>query len=318
MATGISAKITKGGVSVLRLHYSADPGKRPGTEAGDAWIIQQAAGYPGGTKSARWKKEMEIDYGALGGTKALPEWENWVGAGRIVIPPFDATGYKLYGSYDHGWRSPSAYHVHGIDGDGNIVTLWEFYADHVPVALISDIIKGKSVTLPDGRHFQGNPFAGLEAQKIADPKIWAEDQAMSDNTMKSTCYLFEQQGVYFEPGERGGDTTVLEWLLGYFWADPQNPRYRITNNCPKLIWELGKMRHRELSAKVAMNRDAPEELVDKDNHAWDGLKMFLKLFPPKPYQVKSSAKPATFDWWRKLAKKEAGEVLPSYRREMAG
>lgn len=316
--TGMLERLTKSGLSVLRLHYSADPQKRPGTPAGDAWLAHALQGYPGGQQSPRWRKEMEIDYGAMGGTKLLPEWELWQTFGTIIIPLFEPHGYRLYGSYDHGWRNPACYLVHGVGADGQIVTLWEFYADHVPVAQIADVIKGQDVRLPDGRHFPGNPFAGQEAFRAADPHCWAEDQPLNDNTMKSIAELFRRQGVYFSQGERGGDTMVAEWLLGHYWKNPLQPLYRITTACPKLIWELGQQRHKEVSPKVALHRDQPEALVDKDNHAWDALKYFLQRFPPKPQEARAPGPPASFTWWRNLAikAKQGDPIKTTYRREM--
>ncbi|KKL88732.1 hypothetical protein LCGC14_1921710, partial [marine sediment metagenome] len=254
MIDGLSEKITSGRIPVLRLHYSSDPNKRPGTPAGDEWILEASQGYIGGTASPRWRKEMEIDYGALGGTRLFPEWEQWVAQGQIVIAPFQPTGYRLYGSYDHGWRNPAAFHVHGINGDGQIVTLWEFYASNVPVAQTARIILGECVVLGDGRRFDGNPFAGQETFKVADPSIWAQDQPMADNTMKSIAELFRRSGVYFTKGERGGDTMVAEWLHGHYWKDPRNPLLRITTNCPKLIWEIGQQRHKDDPPRVALHR----------------------------------------------------------------
>ena len=107
MIHGLAERLTAGGIPVLRLHYSSDPKKCPGTKDGDAWLVHATQGYPGGVKSPRWKKEMEIDYGALGGTRLFPEWELWSTNSHIIIPPFTATGYRIYGSYDHGWRHPS-------------------------------------------------------------------------------------------------------------------------------------------------------------------------------------------------------------------
>ena len=315
---GLSERITSGGIAVLRLHYSACPRKRPGTPEGDTWLADETRGYPGGTASPRWRKEMEIDYGALGGTRLFPEWEQWVALGAIVIAPFAPTGYRLYASYDHGWRNPSSYHVHGISGDGNIVTLWELYADHVPVQHLARIILGESVTLGDGRRFDGNPFAGQPAYIVADPSIWAEDRPMADDPNKSVAELFRRAGVYMTQGERGGDTMVAEWLHGHYWRDPTRPLYRITTACPKLIWEIGRLRHKEFSAKVALHRDQPEQFVSKDDHAWDSLKYFLQRFPPKPGEVKAPAPANTFRWWKDLAKKPMGEVMPTYRRQVVG
>lgn len=304
MISGLTTKITSAGIPVVRCHYSTDPKKRAGTPEGDIWLAQELLGYPGGIKSPRWRKEMEIEYGALGGTRLFPEWEQWANNGKIVIAPFEPFGYHLYGSYDHGWRNPACYLVHGINSDGLIATFYEFYGDHVPLQKISELIHGKDITLADGRRFRGNPFAEKEIFKIADPSIWAEDQPMVDNTNKSIAELFRRSGVYFSKGERGGDAMVAEWLYGHYWKDPLNPLYRITTACPKLIWELGQQRHKEYSPQVALHRNQPEELIDKDNHAWDSAKMFFQKFPPKPQASKALHKPNTFQWWRKMAAKE--------------
>lgn len=319
MLEGLSERLTSGGLPVLHLHYSADPSKRPGTEEGDKWLAEASSGYPGGTNSPRWRKEMEIDWGALSGTRLFPQWEQWSQNQRIVIPPFIPHGYRLYGSYDHGWRHPACYLVHGINPEGQIVTLWEFHASQVPVSQIARIIKGESVTVADGRRFPGNPYAGQEIYKVADCAIFAEDQAMSDNTMKSIATLFRMDGIVFIPAQQGGDTMVAEWLHGYWWQHPMEPLYRITTACQKLIWEIGQQRHKDISAQVALNKAQPEQLVDKNNDAWDAMKYFLQRFPPKPMQERAEKKAGSFMWWRKLNKLEKqGEAMPTYKREMVG
>lgn len=329
MMTGLQERLTTGGVPVLRLHYSADTKKRPGTEAGDAWLAQATQGYPGGTQSPRWRKEYEIDYGAISGTKLIPLWEQWKGNGRIVIPPFDPKGYRLYGSYDHGWRHPAAYHVHGINGDGQVVTLFEFFDSHVPYHIVARIIKGETVRAPptgctckghqQTRTFLGNPYAGQELVKWADPSMWAEDQLQSDGANKSMAHLFSQAGVHFLEGQRGGDTTMAEWLLGHYWADPSNPTYRLTTACPALIREIGLQRHKDVSEKVALNRAQPEALVDKDNDAWDSLKQFLMQFPPTPQTAQPAKKACTFEWWAQASRRVSdGEPMPTFQREVVG
>lgn len=323
MLHGLSERLTTSGIPVLRLHYGADPRKRAGTVEGDAWLHAATQGYPGGVQSPRWRKEMEIDYGALGGTKLFPDWETWTQHGAITIPAFTPHGYKLYGSYDHGWRHPACYLVHGMSGDGALVTLWEFYGSQVPVSAVAHIIHGDAVTLPDGRRFAGNPYAGQERYKIADPSIWAEDAPQSDNTMKSIAKLFMMEHVYFTKGERGGDTTVAEWLVGHYWKDPRAPLYRITLACPNLIREIGLQRHKDVSPVRAQDMAQPEQLVDKDNDAWDALKYFLLRFPPKPRAALAAQKPNSFAWWRQCAnalKDGAEDGTPSFtvQREMIG
>jgi hypothetical protein len=284
---------------------------------GDAWLESALKGYAGGKRNPRWRKEYEIEYGALGGSALFPEWELWSTNGRIIIPPFAPIGYRLYGSYDHGWRNPGCYLVHGIDSDGRFATLWECYADHVPISAWAKIIQGESVRLIDGREFAGNPYAGHEVWKVADPSMWAEDNAQSDAPNKSAAKLFRDAGVSFIAGERGGDTTLAEWLHGHHWKDPMDPLWRITATCEKLIWEIGRQRHKEISEKVALNKEQPEQLVDKDNHAWDSAKYFLMRFPPKALVQKPEDKGNTFAWWRKQTQAaQAGRPVGSFRREM--
>jgi hypothetical protein len=324
---GVSYAMVSGTIPLLRIHYSADPAKRPGTAEGDAWREQAAKRYPGGITSARWRKEMEIEYRALGGTKAIPNWETWKTNGRIVRPMHGAEHFKLYGSYDHGWTNPAAFHVHAINGDGRKFTLWEFYADRVPLSYIAKIIKGESVMLPrrddakietDRLAFPGNPYAGKLTWIVADPSLWAEDQPMKDEPNKSAAELFQREGVWLDKGERGGDLMVLEWLLGDLWADPEAPKYEISTACPWLVWELGEQRFKQHSAQVAMNANEPEILVDKHNHAWDGLKMWLKRFPPAAPSHKPAATPGNFTWWRRAAiRARRGEPIGTYRREIA-
>lgn len=312
---GFTCRITSTGIAVRRWHYSADSRKRPGTPNGDIWINDEARSYPLGRDDPSWQKEMEIKYGALGGSFLFPRWEIWKENGQVIIPPFDPEGYRIYASYDHGYNSPACFLVHGMNNDGVITTLWEFYDDHVPAHDIAEIIKGNNTRLQDGRWFRGNPYANRESFIIADPSIWAEDNPQHNGPNKSTAQIFRECGVSMIPGERGGDITVGEWLVGHFWKNPMVPLYRITSNCEKLIWELGKLRHREFSAVVSLYRNDPEDLVDKDNHAWDALKYFLKRFPPKPKIKVAESQPNTFQWWRKSVQRQfdEGTRIPTFK-----
>lgn len=321
---GLTPRLTSDHIPVLRLHYSSDPDKQPGTELGEQWRAQQAQGYPGGLQGPRWQKEMEIQYGAMGGTKCFPEWEQWISGAKIVIPHFEPHGYKLYGSFDHGWRNPACYLVAGIDYDGNIVMFWEAYGSFIPYDQMAKVIHGQPGRTRDRKTIPGNPHHGKEMFKLADPSIWAEDRPMADETMKSIAHLYSKQlpneeRVYFTPAERGGDTTVVEWLTSHFWADPQAPSLRITTACPNLIKELGKLQFKDVSANACLTKDAPEQLVDKDNHAWDAMKQFLLRFPPKHARPKPEEKPCSFAWWQKQVKAaKTGDTIKTYKREMVG
>lgn len=318
---GYSTRITSGGIGVLRYHYSADSNKRPGTPDGDQWIAEESKAYPQGMDDPRWKKEMEIQYGAMGGQFLFPRWEAWKTNGAIVIPTYDPIDCRLYGSYDHGWRNPSSFLVHAVDRTGDIVTLWEFYGSLVPAHQIAQIIKGYPGYGEDGTKYEGCPFPLQDlAFIVADPEIWKEDKPQLTGPNKSTAKIFRDLGVPLIQGDRGGDITVANWLHGYYWKDPLRPRYRILSSCPKLIWEIGQQRHKEFSAQVALKRSQPEELVDKDNHAWDALKYFIKKFPPPASATNPAHQPGTFAWARKQAiqrKRDPRTPIRTYRIDVA-
>lgn len=327
---GFTTRITSTGIGVRTLHYSADSRKRPATVAGNAWVAEEARAYPLGTEDPRWLKEMEIKYGALGGNYLFPRWERWKAEGNIVIGPFEPIGYRLYASYDHGWSNPAAFHVHGMDSDGRfVIGLWEFYATRVPSHLIAQLIQGHDIRTEDGRFFRGCPFAGQWSFIIADPSIWAEDLPQHNGPNKATAAIYRDCGVSMIPGERGGDKTVAEWLHGHFWKDPKAPLLRVAcpsdmldkhpkeycgPGAPMLTWEIGQQRDKEYSAAVALTRNQPDELVDKDNHAWDGMKYFLKRFPPAPLAKRAEQIPNTFNWWKKqLQRSQAGQTPRTFR-----
>src|SRR5262245_32472471 len=308
MHQGLGQRLTAGGLSVMRLHYSADPAKRPGTPAGEAWLARAVLGYPGGRDSARWRKEMEIKYGAMGGMSLFPKWAEWSTNGCIVVPALDSSRMVLYGSYDHGLLHPSSYLVHGIDDQGLAATIWECKAPMVPVKAWCRIINGMSVRLLDGREFQGNPYAGREQWRVADPSMWARDNNQSDGANKRTAQLFEEDTehpVFFERGMRGGDNTLAEYLHGYWWENPLEPRYRICACCTGLIDEIGKQRFTEISAQALTRKAAPETLVDRDNDSWDALKYWMLRFPPRAQVPKPPPQANTFAWWANHAGRKA-------------
>lgn len=311
---GISTRITSSGLPVLRLHYSADPNKRINTPQGNAWLAEALQGYPGGVKNPRWRKEMEIEYNALGGQKVIPDWEDWLTKGSIVRA-VNPTGWKFYATYDHGWRNPACYLIHAISPQGVCATLWEFYGAEVSVPNISKIIKGQGAA-----GYAGNPYHEQETIKIADPSIWAENQA--DPEYRSIGDAFVKQKVIFDKGERGGDTTVISWLLGDLWCDPANPRYTIAPNCINLIKEIGLQRYKDYTPRMLETHDNYESLVDKNNHAWDAMKMFFNRFylthlqrtEKKPLRQESGS----FSWWRKQTTYQRGETTPrSFRVKQA-
>ena len=68
---GLSKRTTKLGFNILRLHYSCDSDKDPSTPIGKRWYEEARRGM----SDARFRQEYELDYGALGGQRVFPDFE---------------------------------------------------------------------------------------------------------------------------------------------------------------------------------------------------------------------------------------------------
>jgi hypothetical protein len=314
----LTLRVTSGNLTVCRLHYAADETKNPANSAGRRWLPGALAGYQNGLSDPRWLKEMEIQYGAGGGQKVFPDWQKWLRNSNIFIDGgIDLTNAKLYGSYDHGYASPACYLVHAVWPGDKRATIWEFYDEQVEVPMIAQIIKGHdAVSSKTGKKYKGNPYAGREIMKICDPEIMRDNQVMARGPNKSVAYLFRQNGVNFVPGLKGDDGTVASWLTGNLWLDPMLPGYQIHRCCKNLIWELSMLQRVAHSPHVSKYKNQPEQLVDKDNHAWDALKYWLRKFPVGTVIVPEKKQEADFDFWMKLGKKPS-KLQKSYVRDFA-
>ena len=63
-----------------------------------------------------------------------------------------------------------------------------------------------------------------------------------------------------------------------------------------MIWELKKLRYRDYTAIMQETHNIKEELVDRDNHSYDDLKMFVTMF----FSTPQSAEEAKLESLRKI------------------
>jgi hypothetical protein len=311
---GVKHYTSDAGFHCIRVHYSADPEKDPATPIGAHWFEGAVKGYPGGTKSSAWRQEMEIDWESSGGELVFPQLTDY--EERIVINPFEIPeSWDCYGSFDYGHRNPSSFHIYAIDHDGNVYAAWEYYMAGKGYKSIADAIR----SCPYWDRMQYLP--------IADPSIWAKNQQNQvggdENDMKSIAQLFTElpaaSRIWFAPGKKGGDITVAEKINGLLWNEDdlkkgEKPRLYIFKTCPMQIWEMKKLRYADWSATMQEQRNIKEEIVDRDNHAFDDLKMFLTMFfaspdepkPPKMQKLKE-IDPVSYNEWISVAKMH-GEI----------
>lgn len=271
---GLSARKTRKGTLVRRVHYSAHP------ERGPEWVAKARQGY---TSQAIWDREQEIIHEAGGGERIFAEvfarWQD-----KILIDladGFQASPYwKRISGFDHGKANPTAALVACIDQDGVIYITGEYYMPGLSP-------KQHRPNLEELEWF-------LASEAIADPSIFHKSMAQSDGTFKAIADLYVEEGIRnMLPAPNTNELTGMERILNH-WSDldkreptlkivcPRGlreitkPIYGIHNfGCPNLLWELRRARREELSAGQLVHKNPSERIVDKDNHLRDCLKYIV-------------------------------------------
>lgn len=272
---GFSIRSLKSGAPVLRIHYSADP------DRGIGWAESERKKY---TSIAIWQREQEIDYGAGGGELLLAHllqtrWDDII----ISDPTPTPVEYKFMGGFDWGQKNPACLLDMSVDFDGNYIVEAEVYQsgltprEHLPLWS----------KLPHYHIIRSGPI-------YADPNIFYKTQAQADKTFRSIHELMGR-GAPVMAGGVQGDITCINRLLEW-WKEPV-PRLRIrmprlsnghykyawhkkqegvyVDGCPNLIWELMHIRRKKDSTFSLQTSSPTEQIVDKDNHAFDALKYVI-------------------------------------------
>jgi hypothetical protein len=112
------------------------------------------------------------------------------------------------------------------------------------------------------------------------------------------------------PGRAKVDVQVtIERFLGHYWSDPKKPKAFISAACPNLKHEAINLRWEEhTSAKTSMNKNNPERIMDKNNHAWDAT---CYVVDSRPAPIPERAKMVPYmsrEWLEIRAKEQRGEA----------
>ena len=257
--TGIETYKTKESFSVVKVHYTADPDKRS-----DIAIAELEKGYPGGRGGAAWRKEMEIDFTAYSGQllcyHILQQYRNKIIQERPIQPHF-----HKYGSLDWGRNNPASFHIYIVEDKKHIHSAHEIYQRDISIPTFSTLIKE-------------SPFYQDLLWISADPSIWNKNQETKEG-LRSLADMFYDEGLRLIKGKSRDDTLAINELLDrWYELDIKNPRYTISPKNSKQIWELERLRYKDLSTAMIEKSNPNEQLVDKDNHAWDDFKYFISTW----------------------------------------
>ena len=283
---GLSVRRTKGGIPVVRLHYTADPHRDP--ELNPAWKQTERKAY---TSQASWDREQEIIDDAGGGELVFADtlrtyWHKIVITDPAWMPD---PRWRVEAGFDHGKTNPTALERCYVDYAGTIYLCGEYYVpgkevwEHVP-----DIKK-----MADLRKI---------AECFADPTIFnitmqqSQAPGKPQERAKSINDLYIEQGIgLFSPFAMDRSDVSFAARVMAHWCNLENrePSLKIVCrnyserpvpglhnwDCPNLLWEMMRCRRVKLSAQQLLSRNVSEAIIDKDNHAMDACKYVVMSHP---------------------------------------
>ncbi len=270
MTRGISTRTTSLGFDVFRLHHTADPDKNPETEAGRLWLERAKKGM----SDARWRKEMDIDFRALGGELVFPEFE----PGFHVIAPFelDLDDWTVWMACDPHPRTPHAFLWLAVNKEDDMVIPCSWWPDYAVTptyrATVSQYVGGLDFLEED------HGFKGKLYKRLMD----VAGKGMNATEEHSFFEAYRDAGMTFYPAKKNRDLSgfelinkVLQPLTITIGNETKTkPRLMIMRGNDELVWQLGHLRFSEWRTN-STDKDPPERTEEKRKHLIDCLAYIL-------------------------------------------
>lgn len=284
---GMTVRRTQAGIPVVRIHYSAVPGRDT-----PEWKEEARREY---TSQAAFDRELEIRDEAGGGELALADtlvtyWN------KIVIT--DSTwrpdpNWVVEAGFDHGKVNATAFERAYLDYEGTIYLCGEYYqpgreiSGHAPVLKKMADIRKVRVCYADPSIF---------------PQVLQQSQLPGKPTERAKSFneLYVEQGIELFSafrGDRSDVSAVGRFMMHWHNLDTREPSLKIVCrnfserpqpglhnwDSPNLLWELMRLRREKLTAQQLLSRNLSEAIVQKDNHAFDAAK-YIVMSHPEPAQ----------------------------------
>lgn len=173
------------------------------------------------------------------------------------VPPLD---WEWYVSIDHGYNNPTAILWHAVSPEGKVITFSEHYQREWTVEQHATLI-----------HSRNAAFGRV-------PDVYVGDPAMAQRNGATGTSIFDEYAKFDIPVIPGGNEVqsgiakIQEYLQQHKW--------HITENCPNLIWEMGRLRWKRWTNTKSADRNNAHEVVEKkDDHACDSSRYFFSLQP---------------------------------------
>jgi hypothetical protein len=261
--------MTSIGWHVIRLHYSADEAKDPSTPEGRKWLAETKKGI----SDARFRKEFEIDYGALGGQLVFPEFDESI----HVVEPFrlHPDEWTTWLGADPHPRTPHAFLWLSINREGDMVVSfshWPQRDESEPRQTVKEYVDDLKAIENSGLVVPSR----YEVMDVAGKSFNADEE-------RNYFDAYRDEGVHFQPAKRNRDLSGYDLICQALRPKPygeggkEKPSLLIMaglGDNDVLVDRLKTIRFKEYKQPTT-DKNPPEEVEDKNRHLIDCLSYIL-------------------------------------------
>ncbi len=290
---------------ILMLHYTADPSKDP-KRNGEKWKEAEKKG----TSKLQWEKEYEISFTSKSGKLVygpdLCDYDpNLKYANPQWVEPYEwAEPCELMIALDFGQRNPTAAVIGIWTMDEELLIVDEYSEPGLPSYTSRKMFEKFAYLIAPG---QEKEFLALSpgqkrdivnsrfSVKVIDPSTKAKNRSKviaGEEIPYSVVEDFYDHGWEFELANNDVDAGLTR-VREYLKVDPitgESALKYFQGMLPVLMAEKANYRYKTLTEQQAKTRNAPEEVVKKDDHIMDAERYLLMTRPVTP---KRKAAPKT-------------------------
>ena len=272
----ITWKNRRNGFMVAAVHYTADPDKRS-----EEWFQESTKLF----RVDQIEREFEIDFQSRAGQRVFgyltQEPRRWR-IPNINLFKLIKKDWRIIAALDYGTTNPTSIHFYAIDRYRRFYSVFEYY-EPSNVRKIAAVLKG---THPGYEH----PLWRYTEKVVVDGAIFNKNQDRDGEGHDSIGDLIQEQGIYImerATKDRIAGLERVKDMLAPSQVDGR-PSLFICERCENQWNELIGMVYDELPPHLLLNKNQKEDVVPKNDHAYDELRYALMSIqapsaePPEP------------------------------------
>lgn len=299
----ITWKNRRNGFMVAAIHYTADPEKRS-----EEWFKESTKLF----RTDQIEREFEIDFQSRAGQRVFGYMNDT--PKRWRIPNIDLhrllkTNWRIIAALDYGTTNPTSIHFYAIDSYRRFYSVLEFYKPS-NVREIASFLKG---TLEGYKH----PLWKRCERVVVDGAIFNRNQDRGGEGHDSIGDLLEEQGIYIMERATKDRIAGLERIKDMLKPAVSDglPSLFFCERCENQWNELIAMVYDELPPHLLLNKNQKEDVVPKNDHAYDELRYALMAIqapsnePPEPKPGDGTLGAVEKEWEREQNEEQEVDFL---------